>query len=378
MKRLRIAIASAGRFHVLDLARELNALGHEVQFYSFVSRARARSFGLPNTCHTSLLPFVLPLLAWAKLAPHFQPSTRARMLDSALNRALTLRLKPCDVLIAMSGIYIEALRFAKMRYGARIWLERGSRHILSQDEILAAIPGAERPSAWTIKRELEGYALAERIVVASSHVEESFRRDEDAHRKLFLNPYGVDLAMFPPCAQRSGGGALRLLYVGAWSLRKGCDILAAAVRRVPGAMLTHVGSLGDVVFPDEPQFVHVASVPQHELSRYFCAADAFVLASREDGFGVVVLQALASGLPVICTDRTGGPDLRFTSALAERVSVVPHENVDALVEVISNMRDHLEKDRGYSSLSSGDYEALSWSAYARRYDAELQRDFAGS
>src|SRR5690242_18534482 len=34
--RLRIAIATGGRFHVLDLARELAALGHEVQLYSFV------------------------------------------------------------------------------------------------------------------------------------------------------------------------------------------------------------------------------------------------------------------------------------------------------------------------------------------------------
>ena len=35
-RRLRIAIATAGRFHVLDLARELNALGYAVDFYSYV------------------------------------------------------------------------------------------------------------------------------------------------------------------------------------------------------------------------------------------------------------------------------------------------------------------------------------------------------
>ena len=77
----------------------------------------------------------------------------------------------------MSGIYLEAARFAKRRFGAAVWLERGSRHILSQDEILADIPGAAGRRPLAIDRELAGYALADRIVIPSLHVKESFRRD---------------------------------------------------------------------------------------------------------------------------------------------------------------------------------------------------------
>ena len=61
-KPLRIAIATGGRFHVLDLARELDALGHEVQFYSYVPKARALQFGLPARCHVSLLPIMWPFV----------------------------------------------------------------------------------------------------------------------------------------------------------------------------------------------------------------------------------------------------------------------------------------------------------------------------
>ena len=76
-----------------------------------------------------------------------------------------------------------------------------------------------------------------------------------------------------------------------------------------------------LVFPtDDPRFVHIDPVPQTELARFYAEADAFVLASREDGFGVVLAQALASGLPVICTDRTGGADLAHTPALAQRIT----------------------------------------------------------
>src|SRR5262245_44323934 len=55
---LRVGIASSGRFHLLDLARELNALGVNVRFYSYVPRKRAEAFGLPRHCHVALLPLL--------------------------------------------------------------------------------------------------------------------------------------------------------------------------------------------------------------------------------------------------------------------------------------------------------------------------------
>ena len=81
-KPLRIAIATGGRFHVLDLARELDALGHEVRFYSYVPKARALKFGLPARCHVSLLPFMWPLIAWERLLPNAAPEMREKLLAS--------------------------------------------------------------------------------------------------------------------------------------------------------------------------------------------------------------------------------------------------------------------------------------------------------
>ena len=125
---------------------------------------------------------------------------------------------------------------------------------------------------------------------------------------------------------------LSLLFVGTWSLQKGCDLLVSAMARTPGVRLVHVGSIGrDLAFPtDDARFVHIDPVPQTELRRFYAEADAFVLASRQDGFGVVLAQALASGLPVICTDRTGGADLAHTPALAQRITVIPHDDLSAL------------------------------------------------
>jgi glycosyltransferase involved in cell wall biosynthesis len=304
--------------------------------------------------------------------PRLLPRMRERMLYASLNRAVMMRLRPCDVFICMSGIYLEAARFAKERYGAAIWLHRGSRHILSQDEILAAVPGAERPSPLAIQRELEGYGLADRIVIQAAHVEESFRCDPGAHDKLFRNPTGTNLLMFPVRPDKLTLEPFSLLYVGSWSLRKGCDILAKAVRRVAGIQLRHVGAIGDCEFPvGDPQFIHHDAIPQPELAALYSEADLFVLASREEGLSAVLMQALASGLPLVCTDRTGGADLAHTPALAARITLVPHDDVDKLACAIARWRNRWRGGEKLPRLSETDRETLSWTAYARRYSDEL-------
>jgi starch synthase len=379
-RRLRVAIATAGRFHVLDLARELNALGYAVDFYSYVPKTRALRFGLPSACHRSLLPVALPGLALERFAPAVPPSIREWFLYKSLNLAVITRLRACDLFIGMSGIYLEAAHFAKRRFDAAIWLERGSRHILSQDEILADIPSADRPSSLAIDRELAGYTLADRIVIPSLHVEESFRRDPAAHAKLFVNPYGVDLEMFPSAPRPDFNKQLSLLFVGTWSRQKGCDLLVSAMPQISGVRLVHVGSIGrDLAFPtDDPRFVHIDPVPQTELARFYAEAGAFVLASRQDGFGLVLAQALASGLPVICTDRTGGADLAHTPALARRIKVVPRDDLTALAAAISELRGRLERGECFPPLTDMDRQTLSWAAYGRRYAEQIASDFADS
>ena len=161
-------------------------------------------------------------------------------------------------------------------------MDRGSRHILSQDKILAECNSSERPSALTISWELEGYEIADRISIPSSHVDESFREYQITKSEVI--PYGVDLRMFPFRPQRRPTETFTFITIGQWSLRKGSDILAAAVRRISGARLVHVGSIVDVEFPQEDaKFVHFGSVRQHELTRFYADSDTFVLASREDG-----------------------------------------------------------------------------------------------
>jgi glycosyltransferase involved in cell wall biosynthesis len=362
---LRIGIASSGRFHLLDLGRELDALGIDVRFYSYVPRKRAEAFGLPRRCHVALLPFLFPLVAWERLFPRLFPRTVERIMCWALDLVTILRMRRCDVFVCMSGMYVLAPCFAQWRYGARVILHRGSRHILNQSEILAALPSAQQVTAFAIHRELQGYELADRISVPSSHVVESFATWPECVRKLCVSPYGVDLEQFPLCT-RILPQQPTVLFVGNWSYQKGVDVLTDALEKLEGVRLVHVGALVDAPFPHHPRFVHHEPVAQSELSAFYGAAHVFVLASRQDGFGMVLCQALASGVPVVCTDRTGGSDLARLG-LARLIRVVPAGDPHALGHALAEaLRDATDK-RGVISITETERRQLGWRRYASEH-----------
>jgi glycosyltransferase involved in cell wall biosynthesis len=141
--------------------------------------------------------------------------------------------------------------------------------------------------------------------------------------------------------------------------------------------LVHVGAIGrELAFPtDDARFIHVDTVPQAQLPRFYAEADAFILASRQDGFGVVLVQALASGLPVICTDRTGGADLAHTPAIAKWITIIPHDDLPALSAAVARLRDCRKSGECLPRLADSDRETLSWSAYGRRYAEQIAADF---
>ena len=363
--RLRVGIATSGRFHLLDLARELDALGVDVRFYSYVSRKRARKFGLPAHCHVALLPFVFPLVALERLFPRVFPRTIERLMCWALDTLVILRMRRCDVFVCMSGIYLNAPRFAKRRYGALVVLHRASRHILSQRDILARLSKAQQVTPFIIRRELRGYDMADCIAVPSFQVAESFAPWPDHARKLFLNPYGVALEQFP---LRRGTPSLEptVLYVGHWSYRKGVDVLAKAIGEMDAVRLKHVGALVDAPFPNDSRFVHHDPVPQWELTKFYRAAHVFAIASREEGLAFVIPQALASGLSVVCTERTGGTDLLRVPGLARLIRVVPADDAPALQRALTQAFEDATGEIGVAPITEAEREALSWRSYALR------------
>ena len=126
---------------------------------------------------------------------------------------------------------------------------------------------------------------------------------------------GVDVERFGPANRVSGlfGDGINVLYAGRFSREKGADLLAdaflAARERDPRLHLVLAGG-----GPEEDALR--ARVGEHatflgwltgdDLARAYASADIFLFASRTDTFGQVLLEAEASGLPVVAVDE-GGP-----------------------------------------------------------------------
>ena len=369
---MRIAIATTGRFHVLDLARELSGLGEDVTLHSWLPNSRTSKFGLPAANHRSTFPYLFPLALWGRLLPKFLPIQYQHLTHRCTNYVIKKHLQPCDVFICMSGIILEAAYYAKEEFNAQIWLHRGSQHVLAHKRILDEC-GGESIDSSTIERELRGYELADRIVVGSQHVWDSFVAEEPSFEdKLFLNPYGVDLNMFYPkqIPARQNQGPIRLLSVGNWSKQKGADLIEQYVRGNSNVTHTHVGAIQDCPFPTTERFRHIPPVPQWDLNDYYNKADVFILASRQDGFGAVIGQALAAGLPVVCTQNTGGPTLTQLEGLADRLFISAANNFESLRQTIDRAITQSSK---LAPISDAQREQLSWRGFALRYQSELSR-----
>ena len=372
---MRIAIVSRGRFHVADLARELASLGHDVTFYSDIPPQRLNQFGPRGVGKITLWPATI-LRVLQRMLPKtavFNGNGSNRFALLLIDWLTRLLLRPCDVLIGMSGIVLVSAYYARQKYRARIWIERGSTHILAQNETLNANPNkqdGEGVDPWIIQRELTGYEFADRIVIPSQHVQASFVARGMGETKLFLNPYGVDHSLFPWSVIRESAQPA-LLMVGTWSWRKGCDVLTQALRDLPDIRFIHVGALADVPFPSLPNATHFEPVSAEQLSRFYRDAHLFVLASREDGFGVVLIQALSAGLSVIASDCTGGPDLRDLILEKNRIRIVSAGDSGELVFAIREMMPQAVRSRNVP-LSSQTQEVLSWKRYGAEYDRGLR------
>lgn len=364
---MKINIASnGGRTWLLDISRELEKQGHEVNFYSYVPTKRALKFGLKKECSRSYFILAIPFLALMKLTNTSNWSLF--LFHYIFDLYVSWFLKPCDIFIGHSPMHVKALKKAKKKYGAKVIIERGSSHVLEQIRLLENNPtlnGKVFMPNMFVKRDLKGYKLADYVSIPSEFVKNSFLSNSVPNKKLFVNPYGISLIEFQPTKLESD--QYDVIMVGQWCYRKGCDLLVEVCKK-NNLSLLHVGSVTNVPFPEDKNFTHFDSVEQKELINYYKKAKVFALPSREEGFGMVLTQALVCGLPIVCSKTTGGPDLvKFTNN-PNGISVMKEYSESELLVCLNNALEFSKTQKGIRSYSENVEEFLSWKSYGERYN----------
>ncbi len=170
---------------------------------------------------------------------------------------------------------------------------------------------------------------------------DEYRREFGPRREYFNLPYFSDLQRFETAARADREERL-FLFSGSLIPRKGVDLLAAAFVRVaaelPNVRLRIVGdgelrqTLAQTLRPVSERVDFVGFKDWDELPVEYARADVLCVPSRYDGWGLVVPEGLASGLPVIATDRMGAA-LEFVET-GRNGWLIPAGDEDGIVDAI--------------------------------------------
>lgn len=209
---------------------------------------------------------------------------------------------------------------------------------------------------------------ATRIVAASSFTRQSLIGHGVEPAKIRVNPYGVDCERFA-VQPRSGSRPLRFVFVGLVNARKGVPLLVEAWRnlRAAGAELWLVGHASPAtraLLPELPGLKVIGAVPHEEVGPLVQQCDVMVFPSYFEGFGLVLLEAMACGLPVITTTATAGPDIVTEG---QNGWIIEPGNLAALEEKMTYCLEHPEVVRPMGLQARATTERFTWSAYGDRW-----------
>jgi glycosyltransferase involved in cell wall biosynthesis len=164
------------------------------------------------------------------------------------------------------------------------------------------------------------YGQLDTVFVNSEEYRQSWIKRGFEQGKLKILPRGLDTELFHPGRRDSAffekfgalNGDVRLLYVGRISREKDLDLLADAYRclRKEGLpvqlFVVGHGPYSEALAKSLPEAFFTGYLKGKELATAYASADVFVFPSTTDTFGNVILEAQASGLPVVVSD-SGGP-----------------------------------------------------------------------
>ena len=207
---------------------------------------------------------------------------------------------------------------------------------------------------------------AARYLVASSFTRQSLVDHGVAAEAVRVVPYGIDLERFQPAVGKPVHmGSLELLFVGRINQRKGLSYLLSALRLL-GDCDIHLTICGRVLddlstFVEFEQQVTIRpSVSPEALVTAYQRADLFVFPSVGEGFGQVLLEAMACGLPILATTSTAAPDLIVDGIQG---FVVEARDPEALAERIRWAANHREELARMGTLARLQAEQFPWKRF---------------
>ncbi len=375
---MKVSIIVGGKFHAFNLAKELNLKGYLKQIITSYPKYSLKNFHIEKKIIKSILFKELLLKLFNKL--YFLQNifdTDYFLSNYFSKRASNLiDLNNTDILVGWSSFSKEAFLKAKKTNCIKI-LERGSTHIKYQEKILKMEYDELKikpnlPSQNIIEKELIEYELADYITIPSEFAKKTYLEYGISESKLIKVPYGVDLKEFKYLnKKRPKGDKFRIISVGTISIRKGSHILIEAFEQLSlnNSELIFVGTIENNFKKILKKFKKLKNVKfiskqkQENLKYFYNNSDIFVLYSLEEGLSMVQAQAMACGLPIICSENTGGSEIVDDGINGY---VIPIKNIEILKNKIQEFYYDRSKLKNFSLNALKKTKDISWENYGNK------------
>lgn len=318
---MKVIYTAPNRAHHYRYASSLNSANFLSVFVSGFPRLspRAKITELKKKlCHADILQTIY-LLSLKIRASKKMSDYLAYLAKIEQDFACKKYIKDSDVFVFYNGNGLSSCKYAN-KIGKITVVEVVNSHVEYQEELLREehenlnIPW--QPFHKKDKeRRLKEYDAADYILLPSEFVKQSFLAKGFPEEKLLKVPYGFTIPVQRGSSHIRGHATFNVLYVGSISVRKGIRYLIAAFKRleIPDKKLTIVGpaeqisGIEGIEITDDIVFAGV--LKGAALEKVYQQADVFCLPTIEDGYGLVLGEALSYGLPLITTTNSGGIDL---------------------------------------------------------------------
>ena len=217
-------------------------------------------------------------------------------------------------------------------------------------------------------RKLEEYELANYILVLSSFAKQTLINEGIAPSKIYLVNLGFDPSRFTPknIYNNKHDTTLRIVYSGIITKRKGVHLIASVAERLQhlAIELVFIGSKDDGFKCIEGlrNIRYIPYLEHEELLKEFHSSDIFVLPSYLDSWGMVVLEAMASGLPVIVSENTGAKD----AVTNDCGFVIPIDDAAALADKVLYFYNNREEIERMGRNASKEAQKYTWDNYYKQ------------
>jgi glycosyltransferase involved in cell wall biosynthesis len=320
------------------------------------------------------------LVSKHRMTPRWMPDTLP-LRNRIFHRLVAAHVKSTAprALLCYDGCGVEVFQ-AAAQVGALKILDQTICHITTaaatSDNMADLDLRIKLPTKSQLEQHSEETRQADLILAGSGFVKDSLQRIGISADKIVILPYGVDLELFSPAAERKVGGEVTAIFAGQLAVRKGVTYLLEAFRGLSDLNCRLVligGGTKDKKTLERygVAFDHVPWVPRAELARRYREADFFIFPSLLEGSALVTYEALASGLPVITTPNSGSVVRHGIDGL-----IVPPRDVDALRKSIQKLAVHGELRRKMGLAARKRAEEYSWSKYHQRLAAIIRNELA--